>query len=55
VWEGVALRLGRFPVWADALETVAVALVAWRYPTGAGGFVFILAFALAGLGFPNDV
>ena len=37
VWEGVALRLRRFPVWADALETVAIALAAWRYPTGIGG------------------
>ena len=51
VWEAVALRLRRFPVWADALETVAVALVAWRYPPGTGGLVFVLAFALAALGF----
>jgi diguanylate cyclase (GGDEF)-like protein len=51
VWEGVALRLRRFPLWADALETVAIALVAWRYPQGSGGLVFVLAFALAGLGF----
>jgi diguanylate cyclase (GGDEF)-like protein len=51
VWEGVALRLRRFPVWADVLETVAIALVAWRYPPDTGGIVFVLAFALAGLGF----
>jgi diguanylate cyclase (GGDEF)-like protein len=51
VWEGVAFRLGRFPVWADALETVAIAVVAWRYPTGTGGLVFVLAFALAALAF----
>jgi diguanylate cyclase (GGDEF)-like protein len=51
VWEGVALRLGRFPIWADVLETVAVGLVAWRYPPGTGGLVYVLAFTLAGLGF----
>jgi diguanylate cyclase (GGDEF)-like protein len=51
VWEGVALRLRRFPLWADVLETVAIGLVAWRYPPGTGGLVFVLAFALAGLGF----
>jgi diguanylate cyclase (GGDEF)-like protein len=51
VWEGAALRLRRFPLWADALETVAIALVAWRYPPDTGGIVFVLAFALAGLGF----
>jgi diguanylate cyclase (GGDEF)-like protein len=51
VWEAVALRLRRFPVWADALETVAVAVVAWRYPPGTGGLVFVLAFALFALGF----
>jgi diguanylate cyclase (GGDEF)-like protein len=51
VWEGVALRLRRFPAWADLLETVAIGLVAWRYPPGTGGLVFVLAFALAGLGF----
>ncbi len=51
VWEGVAVRLGRFSVWADVLETVAVVLVAWRYPSGTGGLVFILAFALPALGF----
>jgi diguanylate cyclase (GGDEF)-like protein len=50
-WEGVALRLRRFPVWADALETAAIAVVAWRYPTGTGGLVFVLAFALPALGF----
>ena len=33
------------------LETSAVALVAWRYPPGAGGLVFVLAFALPALGF----
>jgi diguanylate cyclase (GGDEF)-like protein len=51
VWEGVALRLRRFPVWADVLETVAVGVVAWRYPTGNGGLVIVLAFALLALGF----
>jgi diguanylate cyclase (GGDEF)-like protein len=51
VWEAVALRLRRFPVWADVLETIAIALVAWRYPTGTGGLVFVLAFTLAALGF----
>jgi diguanylate cyclase (GGDEF)-like protein len=51
VWEFVAVRLRRFPVWADALETVAIALVAWRYPTGAGGLVIVLTFALLALGF----
>src|SRR5262245_66547111 len=33
VWEGVALRVGRFPLWADALETVAIAQIgraSWR-------------------------
>jgi diguanylate cyclase (GGDEF)-like protein len=50
-WEAVALRQRRFPVWADALESVAVALVAWRYPPGTGRLVFVLAFALAALGF----
>jgi len=29
VWEGVALRLGRFPIWADVLETVAIGVVSW--------------------------
>ena len=53
VWEGVALRLRRFPVWADALEMVAIALVAWRYPPDTGGLVFVLAFALAALWFRN--
>ncbi len=51
VWEGVALRLRRFPVWADVLETVAVAAIAWRHPTGSGGLVFALSFALLALGF----
>jgi diguanylate cyclase (GGDEF)-like protein len=51
VWEAVALRLRRFPVGADVLETVAVAVVAWRYPPGTGGLVFVLAFVLAALGF----
>jgi diguanylate cyclase (GGDEF)-like protein len=51
LWEGVALRLRRFPLWADGLETVAIGLVAWRYPPDTGGIVFLLAFALAGLGF----
>jgi diguanylate cyclase (GGDEF)-like protein len=51
VWEAVALRLRRFPVWADVLETVAVAVVAWRYPPGTGGLVFVLAFVLPALGF----
>jgi diguanylate cyclase (GGDEF)-like protein len=51
LWEGVALRLRRFPVWADVLETLAVGLLAWRYPAGTGGLVFVLAFALGGLGF----
>ena len=51
VWEGVAVRLRRFPVWADVLETVALVLVAWRYPSGTGGVAFILAFALPALGF----
>ncbi len=51
VWEGVALRLRRFPLWADALETVAVALVALRYSTGTRGLVVVLAFALVALGF----
>ncbi len=51
VWEGVALRLRRFPFWADALETVAVALVALRYSTGTRGLVVVLAFALIALGF----
>jgi diguanylate cyclase (GGDEF)-like protein len=51
IWEGVALRIGRFPLWADVLETVAIALVAARYPVGAGGLVFVLAFAMFALGF----
>jgi hypothetical protein len=51
VWEGVGLRLRRFPVWADVLETIAVGVVAWRYPAGNGGLVIVLAFALLGLGF----
>jgi len=51
VWEGVALRLERFPVWADVLETVAIGVVAWRYPSGSGGLVFVLAFAILALSF----
>jgi diguanylate cyclase (GGDEF)-like protein len=50
-WEGVAVRLGRFPLWADVLETAAIAVMAWRYPSGSGGLVFVLAFAILGLGF----
>jgi diguanylate cyclase (GGDEF)-like protein len=33
------------------LETVAVGVVAWRYPLGNGGLVIVLAFALLALGF----
>jgi diguanylate cyclase (GGDEF)-like protein len=51
VWEGVALRMGRFPLWADVLETIAIAVVARRYPTGSNGLVFVLAFAILALGF----
>jgi diguanylate cyclase (GGDEF)-like protein len=53
VWEAAALRAGRFPLWADVLETLTVALLAWRYPaeTDAPLILFVLTFALAGLGF----
>src|SRR5262245_46227000 len=51
VWEGIALRLRRFPVWADVLETIAIGIVAWRYPAGTGGLVIVLAFALLALAF----
>jgi diguanylate cyclase (GGDEF)-like protein len=51
VWEGVALRRGRFPLWADVLETVAIGVMAWRYPSGSGGLVFVLAFAVLALGY----
>jgi diguanylate cyclase (GGDEF)-like protein len=51
VWEGVAIRMGRFPWWADVLETVAITVVTWRYPSGTGGLVFVLAFAILALGF----
>jgi len=53
VWEVVALRAGRFPLWADLLETATVVLLAWRYPpqTGRPLIVFVLTFALAALGF----
>jgi diguanylate cyclase (GGDEF)-like protein len=51
VWEAVALRAQRFPLWADVLETVAVAIVSWRWPSGRPFLVFILAFVLPSLGF----
>jgi hypothetical protein len=50
-WERVALRLHRFPVWADVLETAAILLLALRHPTGSGGLAFVLIFALLALGF----
>src|SRR5262245_1242299 len=53
VWEAVALRARRFPFWADVLETLTVALLAWRFPAGTGPplILFVVTFALAGLGF----
>jgi diguanylate cyclase (GGDEF)-like protein len=51
VWEGVALRVGHFPLWADVLDTAAIALVAWRYPVGTGGLMFVLAFAILALAY----
>jgi diguanylate cyclase (GGDEF)-like protein len=51
VWEAVALHAQRFPLWADVLETVAVAVVAWRWPNQLPFLVFVLAFVLPLLGF----
>jgi diguanylate cyclase (GGDEF)-like protein len=53
VWEAVALRARRFPLWADVLETLAIVVLAWRYPaqTDPPVLVFVITFALAGLGY----
>src|SRR5262249_36630553 len=51
LWEAAALRSGRFPLWADVLETALVAAVAWRYPSGSGLLILVLAFAIPALGF----
>jgi diguanylate cyclase (GGDEF)-like protein len=50
LWEGAALRAGRFPLWADVLETAAVVLLAWGIPDYPPKLI-VAAFALPGLGY----
>jgi diguanylate cyclase (GGDEF)-like protein len=51
VWEAVALRAQRFPLWADVLEVVAIVVVSFRWPAGRHLIVFVLAFVLPSLAF----
>jgi diguanylate cyclase (GGDEF)-like protein len=52
-WEAAAVRAGRFPLWADVLETATVLLLTSRFPPQPGWpvLLFVLAFALPALGF----
>src|SRR5574341_1637229 len=52
-WEAAAVRSGRFPFWADILETATILLLAWRFQPKPGWplLLFVLVFALPGLGF----